>query len=107
MTVVNEKSRVPPLGPAALERLSHALDREGVVGAMLIGSQARGNPGPLSDVDIAVWHDPSLDSRGRFDLQLELAGDSGLAVGTDTIEFLLLNNGPPRLRHRAISGSNR
>ena len=107
MNVVNEKSRVPPLGPAALERLSHALDREGVVGAMLIGSQARGNPGPLSDVDIAVWHDPSLDSRGRFDLQLELAGDAALAVGTDEIDVVLLNNAPPLMRHRAIRDGKR
>jgi predicted nucleotidyltransferase len=54
MTVVNEKSRVPPLDKAALERLSHALDHEGAVAAMLIGSQARGTVGPLSDVDIAA-----------------------------------------------------
>lgn len=70
MVVVDEKSRVPPIDEAALERLSHALDHDGVVAAMLIGSQARGTTGPLSDVDIAVWHDPNLDSRGRFDLPL-------------------------------------
>lgn len=54
MVVIDEKERVPPLDEAALERLSHALDREGVIAAMLIGSQARGTTGPLSDVDIAV-----------------------------------------------------
>lgn len=79
MVVINEKSRVPPLDAAALERLSDALDREGVVAAMLIGSEARGNPGPLSDVDIAVWYDPELDSRDRFNLQLDLAGDAARA----------------------------
>jgi predicted nucleotidyltransferase len=52
MVVIGEKERVPPLDEAALERLSHALDREGVIAAMLIGSQARGTPGPLSDIDI-------------------------------------------------------
>jgi predicted nucleotidyltransferase len=53
MVVIDEKSRVPELDEDALERLSHALDHECVVAAMLIGSQGRGDPGPLSDVDIA------------------------------------------------------
>jgi uncharacterized protein len=107
MVVVNEQSRVPPLDDAALERLRDALDREGVVAAMLIGSQARGNPGPLSDVDIAVWHDPGLNSRGRFDLQLILASDSGRALGTDEIDVVMLNHAPPLMRHRAIRDGKR
>src|SRR6476659_10808854 len=37
MTVVNEKSRVPPLDEAALDRLSDALDHESVVAALLVG----------------------------------------------------------------------
>jgi len=77
VVVIDEKSRVPPIDKAALERLSHALDQEGVVAAMLIGSQARGTVGPLSDVDIAIWHDPALDPRGRLDLQLKLADEAG------------------------------
>jgi Nucleotidyltransferase domain len=64
----DEQSRVPPLDEAALDRLRDALDREGVVAAMLIGSQARGNPGPLSDVDIAVWHDPDHTAPLRAEL---------------------------------------
>jgi uncharacterized protein len=107
MVVVNEQSRVPPLDDAALERLRDALDREGVVAAMLIGSQARGNPGPLSDVDIAVWHDPGLDSRGRFDLQVDLASDAGRALSTDEVDVVLLNNAPPLMRHRAIRDGKR
>jgi len=107
MVVVNEQSRVPPLDEAALERLRAALDREGVVAAMLIGSQARGNPGPLSDVDIAAWHDPELDSRGRFDLQVDLASDAGHALDTDEVDVVLLNNAPPLMRHRAIRDGKR
>jgi predicted nucleotidyltransferase len=107
MVVINEKSRVPPIDQVALERLSHALDHEGVVAAMLIGSRAHGNPGPLSDVDIAVWHDPDLDSRGRFDLQLSLAGDAGCALGTDEIDVVMLNHAPPLIRHRAIRDGKR
>jgi hypothetical protein len=107
MTVVNEKSRVPPLDEGALERLKGALQREGVVAAMLIGSQARGTPGPLSDIDIAVWHDPQLDSQSRFDLQLDIAGDATRILGTDEIDVMLLNNAPPLMRQRAIREGRR
>lgn len=107
MTVVDEKSRVPPLDAAALARLSEALDREGVVAAMLIGSQARGNPGPLSDVDIAVWHDPGLDSAARLQLQLGLAGEASKALGTEEIDVVMLNQAPPLMRHTAIGEGKR
>jgi len=107
MVVIDERSRVPPLDEAALERLGHALDRDRVVAAMLIGSQARGTVGPLSDVDIAVWHDPALDSRGRLDLQLNLAQDAGRTVGTDEIDVVMLNHAPPLIRHRAIRDGKR
>ena len=102
MTVVNEHARVPPLDAAALDRLTHALDRKGVVAAMLIGSQARGNAGPLSDIDIAVWHEPDLDPSQRLSLQLGLAVDAGGALGTDEIDIVMLNRAPPLLRQRAI-----
>lgn len=107
MVVIDEKSRVVPLDEGALEQLSHALDREGLVAAMLIGSQARGNPGPLSDVDVAVWHDPGLDPRARFDLQLSLASDAARALGTDEIDVVMLNHAPPLMQHRAIREGRR
>jgi predicted nucleotidyltransferase len=107
MVVIDEKSRVPPLDQAALKRLSKALDQKGVVAAMLIGSQARGTTGPLSDVDIAIWHAPTLDSRGRLDLQLKLARDAGHALGTDEIDIVMLNHAPPLIRHRAIRDGRR
>jgi uncharacterized protein len=102
MVVIDERSRVPPLDEVALERLSDVLDREGVVAAMLIGSQARGTVGPLSDVDIAVWHDPALDASGRLDLQLELTRAASEAVGSDEVDVVMLNRAPPLLRHRAV-----
>jgi uncharacterized protein len=107
MVVIDEKSRVPALDEDSLQRLSHALDHEGVVAAMLIGSQARGNPGPLSDVDIAVWHDPDLDSRDRFDLRLSLASDAGRALRTDEVDVVMLNDAPPLMRQRAIRDGRR
>jgi predicted nucleotidyltransferase len=102
MVVIDEKERVPPLDDAALERLSRVLDREGVIAAMLIGSQARGTPGPLSDVDIAVWHEPGLDPAGQLQLQLKLARLAGETLRTNEVDIVMLNQAPPLLRHRAI-----
>lgn len=58
-------------------------------------------------MDIAIWHDPNLDSRGCFDLQLSLASHAGRAFGTDEIDVVMLNHAPPLLRHRAIRDGSR
>jgi predicted nucleotidyltransferase len=102
MTVVDQNSRVQPLDANAMARLAAALDRPEVVTAFLIGSQARGSAGPLSDVDVAVLHIPELTSRERLDLRLSLGASAGAALGTSEIDIVLLNGAPPLLRHRAI-----
>lgn len=107
MTVLDEKARVPPLDAMALGRLAEALDREGVVAATLIGSQARGDAGPLSDVDIAVWHEPGLDAQARLSLQLALASAAARALDTDEVDVVMLNDAPPLIRHRAIRDARR
>lgn len=104
---VNEKAVVPKVDAAARERLARALDREGVVAAMLIGSQARGNPGPLSDVDIAYWHDPGLSSDESWDLRLALIGGAEEALKTSEVDMVPLNDAPPLMQQRAISGAIR
>jgi uncharacterized protein len=90
-----------------LEWLSRALDRDGVVAAMLIGSQARGTVGPLSDVDIAVWHDPELDPSASLQLQLSLMAAASSAIGTDEVDVVMLNRAPPLMRHRAVRDGRR
>ena len=107
MTVVDEKSRMAPLDAAALRRLSRALDCDGVVAAALFGSQVRGNAGPLSDVDIAVWHDPSLDPASRARLQLRLFAAASEALRTDEVDVVMLNRATPLLRHRATRDAKR
>ncbi len=102
MTVVNESSRVPPVDAAARARLAEALNQEGVVAAMLIGSQARGETHRLSDVDIAVWHQPGLDPSQRLKLQLDLIGAAEGALGTSEIDVVMLNRAPPLLQQRAV-----
>jgi predicted nucleotidyltransferase len=107
MTVVDERVLVPPIDSAARDRLGEALDRDPVVAALLIGSQASGKPGPLSDVDIGVWHDPALDPAARMRLRLELADAAARALGTSEVDVVLLNGATPLMRHRAIRDGER
>ena len=102
MTLVDERSPVPPLDDTALERLAHACDHEDVVAAMLIGSQARGSPGALSDIDIGIWHAPGLDAGSRLGLRLNLAQQATKTIGSDEVDIVLLNGASPLMRHRAI-----
>jgi uncharacterized protein len=80
--------------------LHDVLDRDGVAAAYIFGSQARGNAGPLSDIDIGVWASPGLDPRQRFSLRLKLAGAAEQALGRE-VDLVLLDDAPPLLRHRA------
>jgi uncharacterized protein len=102
VTKVDEKAFVPEIDDEARQRLSEALDRDGVVAAMLIGSQARGEAGPLSDVDLAVWCRPELDRHQRWDLQLSLMGAAQNALRTNEVDVVILNDAPPLLQHRAV-----
>lgn len=107
MTVVDERARVSPPDDDALGRLARALDRDGVVAAVLIGSHARGTAGPLSDIDVAYWHEPSLDSAERSGLRLELARAAARALGSDEVDLVPLNHASPLVRHRAIRDGRR
>lgn len=107
MTVVDERSRVPALDSRLLERLARALDQDGVVAATLIGSRARGTAGPLSDVDIGVWHEPGLEPAALLQLRFSLARAGADALGTDEIDIVPLNSATPLLRHRAIRDGKR
>jgi predicted nucleotidyltransferase len=107
MTMVDERARVPRLDAGAIERLHDALDRKGVVAAMLIGSQARAEAGPLSDIDIGVWHEPGLDPGERLRLQLGLGAAASEALDTDEVDIVLLNRATPLMRHRAVRDARR
>lgn len=107
MTKTDERALVPGVDAAARERLARALDVDGVVAALLIGSQARGDAGPLSDVDIAVWAEDRLSSGQRWDLHLDLIGRAAQALGTGEVDVIMLDGAPPLLRHRAIRGGVR
>jgi predicted nucleotidyltransferase len=102
VSVADQTSRVPALDARAMERLAAAVDRPEVVAAFLIGSQARGSAGPLSDVDVAILHVPGLASEERLELRLSLGSSAGAALGTPEVDIVLLNDAPPLLRHRSL-----
>ncbi len=102
MTKVNERRLVPKVDATARSALARALDVPGVAAAALIGSQARGTAGALSDVDVAVWLAPGLDSTDRDELALQLSQAACAALGTDEIDLIVLNDSSPLMRHRAM-----
>ncbi len=68
--------------------------------AYLFGSQARGEAGPLSDVDLAVVLDPATpqpDLR-RDDLNARLMQ----LLRRNDVDLVLADRAPPLLRHRIL-----
>ncbi len=87
------------LGPYE-ERLRSIFERYGVVLAYLYGSQARGDAGPLSDVDIAVLFGPDVPEGERFDRLLALIGELVGLFHRDDVYVADLADASPLLRHR-------
>ncbi len=73
-----------------------------IVFGYLFGSQATGCAGRLSDVDLAVYIDPSFrPPPGSYGYQSELIAELSAFLGT-TVEVVLLNNASIRLKHQVL-----
>ena len=90
-----------------LERLAAALDVPDVVAALLIGSHARGRATQASDLDLAVWLDPTLSPAQRWDLCLRLLDRVTSIARSDAVDLVVLNDAPPLLQHRALRDGRR
>jgi len=85
-----------------IERIRMALVDEPIEIVYLFGSQARGDAGPLSDVDVAVLA-RDVVPRGEYtSLQLRLATRLMRALGRDDVQVVILNRTPPLLQHRVV-----
>ena len=86
------------------EQFQQALDRtfasHGVVLAYLYGSQARGDAGPLSDVDVAVLFGFDVPENERVNRVLRLIGALGSVFRRDDVYVVDLAESSPLLRHR-------
>lgn len=70
--------------------------------AYLFGSQARGEAGPLSDVDLAVVL--SGDPAGQGARRDVLNGSLTHLLGRNDVDLVLADRAPPLLRHRIARG---
>jgi uncharacterized protein YutE (UPF0331/DUF86 family)/predicted nucleotidyltransferase len=82
------------------QALDEAFKRHGVVLAYLYGSQARGDAGPLSDVDVAVQFAPDLPRRERFSRVGRLIDNLCQLFRRDDVYVVDLEAIPPLLCHR-------
>lgn len=81
----------------------------GVVSAYLFGSHATGRTHRESDVDVAVLLNREIypDGRSRFDARLHLSVQLALALATDDVDIVILNDAPPTLARAIVVGGRR
>ena len=86
-----------------LVRLTRALAPRGeVLEAYLFGSHARGKAGSDSDVDVAVYIDETAADEGHWGYRAELTTHLMVALGTDDVDVVVLNQAPILLYHRVL-----
>jgi predicted nucleotidyltransferase len=82
--------------------VEYFVSRREVVLAYLYGSQARGNAGPLSDVDFAVLLAGRPAESVCFDVRLEITGDLMALLKTNDVDVAVMNCVPVSLRYRVL-----
>lgn len=73
--------------------------------AYLFGSVAQGGEGKLSDVDLAVFLDESLDEKERFNFKLSLISDLEDILRTDRLDLVIMNDAPVSLNFEIIKAN--
>ncbi|HFD40587.1 MAG TPA: nucleotidyltransferase domain-containing protein [Anaerolineae bacterium] len=83
-------------------KLAEIFERRQVTLAYLFGSQATGQAGPLSDVDIAVLLPPGTPASRWSAIQLALTNDLIDLLGCNQVDVVVLNRAPPLLADRVV-----
>lgn len=85
------------------EKLNKIFEENDVVLAYLFGSAAKGQTGPLSDIDIAVLFSEKVKEEDYFDKKLHLAGEIGSLFKTNRVDVINLKTvRSPLLKHNAV-----
>jgi predicted nucleotidyltransferase len=93
---------------ALVESLTAALTaRAEILDAYLFGSQAAQTAMAHSDVDVAVFIQPSLAPPTPYGYAADLSTTLGSATGRKDIDVVVLNDASPLLYYRVLSGSRR
>ena len=87
---------------ATLNEQMHAIVEElpEIALVYLFGSQVTGQTGPLSDMDLAILLTPEADGRS---VRASFAHAAAVALGTDRIDVILLNQAPIELAYAIIA----
>jgi predicted nucleotidyltransferase len=80
--------------------LKEVFERQEVMLAYLFGSHARGDAGPLSDIDVAMLFGSGVPEDQRLRRVLQLIGELGSVFGQDDVYVVDLAEASPLLRHR-------
>ena len=70
--------------------------------AYLFGSASKKERGPLSDIDVGVLLDKSLDRKARFKLRVELISRISSILETNKIDLVIMNQAPLSLSYNII-----
>ncbi len=89
-------------------RIAKALrPRREILEAYLFGSRARGSSRAESDTDIAVFVDRALAPDPPFGYAAELNAVLMSALGSSSVDLVVLNDAPPLLYHRVLRDGTR
>lgn len=86
-----------------ISRLNTYFAMQGKVAlAYLFGSLARGQAGPLSDIDVAVLLTPDVPAENYFDERLRIMGDLMDLLNQNEVDVAILNQAPLALAYRVL-----
>lgn len=87
-----------------LEHIEESLKpyKSEIVCVLLFGSLARGQVGPLSDVDIAVLFEHDISQSRLAELENELYKIISGIIGTDELDLVTMNQAPLRIRYNIL-----
>ena len=71
----------------------------------IFGSYARDKIKPLSDIDIAVLLKRGARDTDYWDIKLKLLNKATAILGTDEVDFVVLNEAPHELRYNILKES--
>jgi predicted nucleotidyltransferase len=95
-----KENGVPMSTEAKIERIGAFFARVPQIKfAYVFGSCARGDHGPASDLDIAVFLDRRVSS---FAFRLRLIETMMQELGTERFDLIILNDAPPVLKYEVV-----
>lgn len=83
-------------------QLAKLFQENNAASAYLFGSYAKNNPGPLSDIDIAVLLAKDIGEKDFFGKRLIFTNEIMKLFHQNKVDVIILNDAPPPLRFNVI-----